>query len=70
MYVLAYHIKQGNMGRACSMNKADEKSKLVVVWKPERKRLLERPRCRRKDNIEINFRKIGFGGMDCIHVTQ
>jgi hypothetical protein len=34
----------------------------IVVWKPEGKTPLGRPRSRWEDNIKIYLRKIGFGG--------
>jgi hypothetical protein len=34
------------------------------VGKPERKRTLERPKRRWVDNIKIDLKKIGWGGMD------
>jgi hypothetical protein len=36
----------------------------ILVGKPEGKRLLERPRCRWVDNIEMDHTKVGWGGMD------
>jgi hypothetical protein len=36
----------------------------ILVGKSEGKRLLGRPRCRRVDNIKIDLREIGWGGMD------
>jgi hypothetical protein len=42
----------------------------VLVGKPERKRLLGRPRCRWEDNIKIDLRQIGWGGMDWINLAE
>jgi len=42
----------------------------VLVWKPEGKRLLVRPRCRWEDNIKMDLHEVGCGGMDCIELTQ
>jgi hypothetical protein len=36
----------------------------ILVGKPEGKRPLGRPRCRLVDNIKIDLRGIGWGGMD------
>jgi hypothetical protein len=36
----------------------------VLVGKSEGKKPLGRPRCRREDNIKMNLRGIGWGGMD------
>jgi hypothetical protein len=41
-----------------------------LVGKPEGKRLLGRPRHRWVDNIKIDFREIGWGGMDWIDLAQ
>jgi hypothetical protein len=42
----------------------------VLVWKPEGKRLLGRPRRRLDDNIKMDIREIGWGGMDWIDLAQ
>jgi len=36
----------------------------VLVWKPEGKRTLVKPRCRGTDNIKMDLREVGCGGMD------
>jgi hypothetical protein len=41
-----------------------------LVGKPEGKRTLGRPRCRWEGNIKMNLRKMGFGGVDVIHLNQ
>jgi hypothetical protein len=33
------------------------------------KRQLRRPSCRLEDNINMDFREIGWGGMDWIHLV-
>jgi hypothetical protein len=40
------------------------------VGKPEGNSLLGRPRCTWEDNIRINLREIGWGGMDWIDLAQ
>jgi hypothetical protein len=40
------------------------------VRKPEGKRSRGRPRCRWKDNIKMDLREIGWGGMDWIDLAQ
>jgi hypothetical protein len=40
------------------------------VEKPEGKRPLGIPRRKWVDNIEMNLREIGWGGMDWINLTQ
>jgi hypothetical protein len=44
----------------------------IGLWwgKPEGKRPLGRPRRRQEDNIKMNLREIGWGGMDWIDVAQ
>jgi hypothetical protein len=40
------------------------------VGKPEVKGPLGRPRCRWVDNIKMDLREIGWGGMDWIGLSQ
>jgi hypothetical protein len=42
----------------------------ILVGKPKGKRPLGSPRCRWEDNIRINLREIGWGGMDWIEWDQ
>jgi hypothetical protein len=42
----------------------------ILVGKPEGKRPLGRPRRRWEDNIRIDLREIGWGGMDWIDLAQ
>jgi hypothetical protein len=42
----------------------------VLVGKPEGKRSLWRFRHRWEDNIKMDLREMGWGGMDQIHLTQ
>jgi hypothetical protein len=42
----------------------------ILVGKPEGKRPVGRPRCRRVDNTKIDLREIGLGGMDWIDLAQ
>jgi hypothetical protein len=42
----------------------------VLMGKPEGKRPLERPRCRLEDGIRMDFREIGCGGVEWIHLAQ
>jgi hypothetical protein len=41
----------------------------ILVGKPERRRPLGRPRRGRVDNVKMNLREIGWGGMDWIDMT-
>jgi hypothetical protein len=42
----------------------------MSLGKPERKRPLRKPRCTWENNIKMNLRQIGWGGMDFIHLAQ
>ena len=42
----------------------------VLVWKPEGKRPMGRPRCRWEDNIKMDLQEGGCGGMDWIDLSQ
>jgi hypothetical protein len=51
------------MGRACNTN-AEKNSYTILMGKPEGKRPQGRPRCMWLDNIKMDLREIGWGGMD------
>jgi hypothetical protein len=57
------------MGRACSTNGEKMKAYRILVGKPERKRPVGRPRRRWEDNIRMDLREIGWGGMDWINLA-
>jgi hypothetical protein len=42
----------------------------VLVGKPKGKRPLGRSRSRWKDNIKMDFKEVGCGGMDWINMAQ
>jgi hypothetical protein len=42
----------------------------VLVWRPEGKRPLERPRCRWEDNIKMDLREIEIDGANWIQLAQ
>jgi hypothetical protein len=42
----------------------------ALVGKPEGRRPLGRPRRRWEDNIKMDLREVGWGGMDWINVAQ
>jgi hypothetical protein len=48
----------------------EEKGITILVWKPEGKRPLRRPRLRWEDNIKIDHREMVWEGVDWIHVVQ
>jgi hypothetical protein len=52
-------------GNVAGMGK-EKKVYKILVGKPEGKRPLGRPRRRWEDGIRMNFREIGFGGVDWI----
>jgi len=55
--------------RACSMYGAHEKYNILVT-KPEGKRSLGRPRRRWEYNIRTDLKKIGWEGVDRIHLAE
>jgi hypothetical protein len=63
-------VKEDEMGKACSMHRREEECIQGFDGKPEGKRPLGRPRRRWEDNITMDLREIGWGGMDWIHVAQ
>jgi hypothetical protein len=58
------------MGRACSTNGGEEECISILVGKPEGKKPLGRPQRKSAYNIKMDFREIGWGGMDRIDVAQ
>jgi hypothetical protein len=38
----------------------------ILVGKPEGRRPLGRPRCRREDNVKMDLREIGFGDVNTV----
>jgi hypothetical protein len=42
----------------------------ILVGKSEGKRPLGRPRRRWQDNIKMDLKEIGWGGMDCLDLAQ
>ena len=40
------------------------------MGKPEGKRLFGRPRLRWEDNIKVNLKEVGCGGMDWIELAE
>jgi hypothetical protein len=58
------------MGKACSTNGEKRNAYRILVGKPEGKRPLERPRHRWVDNIKMDLREVGWGGMEWIYLVQ
>jgi hypothetical protein len=63
-------VKEDASGRERSKNGAKRNSYRILVGKSEGKRPLGRPRRRRLDNIQMDLREIGWGGMEWIDLTQ
>ena len=60
--------RMGWAGHVARMGKSRGVYK-VLVGKPEEKRQLGRPRCRWEDNIKMDLREVGCGGMDRIDMA-
>jgi hypothetical protein len=58
------------MGKACSTNGEQRNAYRTLVGKPEGKRPTGRTRCTWVDNIKIDLREIGWGGMDWVDLAQ
>jgi hypothetical protein len=58
------------MGGACSAHAAIRNSNKILAGKPEGKIQLERPRRGWDDNIKMDLREIGFGGVDWIYLAE
>jgi hypothetical protein len=58
------------MGGACSTNEENRNAYRILVRKPEGKGPLGRPRCTWENNIKMDLRELGWGGMDWIYVAQ
>jgi ribosome biogenesis protein Nip4 len=58
------------MGGARSSHGRDENAYTFFIGKPEKKRLLGRPRRRWEDNIRMDLREIGWEVVDWIHLAQ
>jgi hypothetical protein len=52
------------MGRACSTNGDKRNTNRILVGKPRGNRRLGRPRRRWMNNIKMDLRETGYGGMD------
>jgi hypothetical protein len=45
-------------------------NRALLVGRPEGKRTLGRPWCKWEDDIKVELRELGWGGMDWIHLAQ
>ena len=58
------------MGGACSAYEGKERRMQVSVGKPEGKSRLARSGRRCEDNIKMDLREVGYGGVDYIEMAQ
>jgi hypothetical protein len=58
------------MCRECSTNVAKKNAYRILVGKSEGKRSLGGPRRRWVDDIKVDFREVGWDGMDWIDLAQ
>ena len=58
------------MGRTCGTFGERRVAYRALVGKPEGRRPLERPRHRWDDNIKMDLREVGWGGVDWIDLAQ
>jgi hypothetical protein len=63
-------IEKNEMGGACSSDGEGRGVYRVLVGKPERKRPMGRPRRRWEDDIMMDLKEAGCGGMDWIELSQ
>jgi hypothetical protein len=63
-------IKEDEMNMAYSTNGENRNAYRILVRKPEGKRPLGRPRRKWVDNMEMDFRGIGWVSMDWIDLSQ
>jgi hypothetical protein len=57
------------MGTACSTH-GQKRNTLQFWWESQKERPLERSRRRWEDNIKMELREIGWGGMDWVNLAQ
>ena len=62
--------EKSEMLGACSAYGREERRIEDLVWKPEGKKPLGKPRCRWEDNIKMDLQVVGCGGMDWIELAQ
>jgi hypothetical protein len=48
----------------------DRDTYMILLWKPEGKRPLGKPKGKWEHNIKMDLREIGWGGMDWIGLAQ
>jgi hypothetical protein len=68
--MLSVSLKQDDMHKACSTNGKNRNAYRILVGKPERRRTQGRLRCKCVDDIKMDLREIGWGGMDWIDLAK
>jgi hypothetical protein len=63
-------VKEVEMDRSCSMHVGKRCAYRILVRNPEANRPLERLRSRWENNIKMNLREVGWGGVDWIDLAQ
>ena len=63
-------IEKNEMGGACSAYGGEERMYRDLVWKPEGRRPLGRPRRRWENNIKTDVQEVGCGNMDWIELAE
>jgi hypothetical protein len=58
------------MGMACITNGENKNAYRILVGKPQGKRPLGRPKRKWEDNIKMDLREVGWGGMDWVDLAQ
>jgi hypothetical protein len=58
------------MGRATNTHGKKRNTCIILMGRPEGKRPVELPRRRWEDSVKMNLRKIGWGGMDLMYLSQ
>jgi hypothetical protein len=69
-YNYNYQVNEDEVGGECNTNGEKRNAYRLLVGKLEGKRPLGSPRRRWEDNIRIDLREIGWGGMDWIDLGQ
>jgi len=64
-------MENNEIGGACSVYGGERRGVYrILVWKPEGKRPLGRPRGRCEDNIKMDLQEMTYGSMDWIDLAQ
>ena len=64
-------MENNEIGGACSLYEGERRGVYrILVWKPEGKRPLGRPRGRCEDNIKMDLQEMTYGSMDWIDLAQ